>query len=106
MGVDCTVKVDDAYFSLDRWYVFDSIFVSGEVMSKSDALAKIRKLNNKTYLIKETIVWGDRRRELRKYYRYWIQQAKMAIKNSNKGYVVFLNDNDLPDDYWMTGVGE
>jgi len=101
MGIDCDVRVGDEYENLDRWYVFDEVIKSKEPMTKSEALEKIRKLLNKRNLIECTRLWGDRRKEFRRYHKHWLLVAKKAIKKAKPGEkIVFYNEHDLPQHFW------
>lgn len=102
MGLDCKIKVDDKYTSLDRWYVFDSVIKSSEVMSRSDALEKLRILKREKKLKADNKLWGDRQDEFIKRHTYWILEARKAIKSGSKTCeVVFYTDHDTPDDYYL-----
>lgn len=101
MGVDCVIKVDDKYTALDRWYVFSPCIKSGVIMSKSEALWKIRYLLRPKKINSETIVWAERQSEKIKYHMAWLMSARQAIKKGHKNSkIIFYPDYDTPDEYY------
>ena len=88
MGTDCTLKVDDKWHSLDRWYVFYPAFVSAREQTVDEALGLIRQL-------KEV---NKQRVYRREYCDAWVESAEKLIKQG-KNTITFYSEHDIPDEY-------
>lgn len=74
MGVDCYIINEKYYLSLDRWYVFSSVFESRKKYLREEVLSLLNKIK---------IPEDDE-----SYYSYWIEHVKESIKDTKVGSVV------------------
>lgn len=100
MGYDCVIKVDNKYYSLDRWYVFSSEFEFEKEYTKQEALKKIRNINKTERLKYLTSHWEERKEEFFKYYKYWLLKTRKIIKSNKAKKICFYFDGNLPEEYY------
>ena len=93
MGVDCKVRVGDIDTLLDRWYIFSPRISAATVMTKQEALLKLKQLSMKEALKSETKMWENRQAEFIKSHKHWIAIARNAIKKGNSDRILFYTDN-------------
>ena len=101
MGVDCKLKINNQYTSLDRWYVFSDEFQSGTLYVREEALKKLESLKDKIKKLNPAPIWGDGS-DRTEYFLYWINLVYDKIKAVPAGTTsVIYNDNDVPEEYYM-----
>lgn len=90
MGVDCKLRINNEYLSLDRWYVFDNLVESGKKYSKSEALKIIRRLKRNLKNKVKTVWSNDQSRFA--YHLYWIELARVAIEKAQESSEIIWYD--------------
>ena len=99
MGIDCILFDGEEYYSLDRWYVFDSFFDSEKEYTKEEMVERFNRIIDLVKLTSD-IEWDDVFMNSKDYYMGLIIETKEYVDKVESDCFVFYTDTNMPDEYY------